>query len=83
MINDKKKLEQLNRILNSNEFKDSKSYKTLLEYLVNASLRNETPTEASIAIEGLRKKGDFDNSTDASVRVYSQPSEKECYLLFK
>lgn len=70
MINDEKKLEQLHKILGSNEFKDSKSYKTLLEYLVKASLRNEVPTETSIAIEGLNKKGDFDNSTDASVRVY-------------
>lgn len=70
MLNDQKKREELDKILNSQEFKDSKSYKNLLSYLVESSIKNETPTEASIAIEGLGKKESFDQSTDASVRVY-------------
>lgn len=70
MLSEQKKREQLERILCSLEFKDSKSYKNLLSYLVETSLTNEIATEASIAIDGLGKKENFDNSTDASVRVY-------------
>ncbi|MBN1302094.1 MAG: hypothetical protein JW995_12845 [Melioribacteraceae bacterium] len=70
MFSESKKLEQLNKILESQEFKDSKSYKNLLKYLVEASIKNENPTESSIAIDGLGKNDDFDQSTDASVRVY-------------
>jgi hypothetical protein len=61
---------ELEKIKSSKEFKDSKSYKTLLEYLVDCSKKGITPTESSIAAEGLNKKINFDSASDASVRVY-------------
>ncbi len=70
MINEQRKREELDKILKSNEFKNSKSYKNLLKYLVECSINNQSPTESFIAIEGLGKDQDFDQSTDASVRVY-------------
>ncbi|MBI9071490.1 MAG: helix-turn-helix domain-containing protein [Melioribacteraceae bacterium] len=63
-------LEELNKITSSNEFKDSKSYKNLLTYLVNCSLNGTKPTENSIASDGLNKKVNFDSGNDATVRVY-------------
>lgn len=61
---------ELEKIKSSKEFKDSKSYKILLEYLVNCSEKGIKPTESSIASEGLNKTVNFDSSSDASVRVY-------------
>lgn len=70
MISEHKKREELDKILASQEFKDSKSYKKLLSYLVTSTIEEKEISEVSIAIDGMGKKGDFDNSTDASVRVY-------------
>lgn len=69
-MNNEIKKEYLHKILVSQEFKDSKSYKILLEFLVNSTLDGRKLNESFIASEGLGKKGDFDTSSDISVSVY-------------
>lgn len=60
----------LNKILSSIEFKESKTYKDLLSYLVQSSLDGEHPKEANIALKVLHKDINSDLGNDSSVRVY-------------
>lgn len=64
------KLEQLDRILNSSIFQDKELYQNLLRYLVDASFKDITPKEVTVAQEVFNKGSDFNTSEDASVRVH-------------
>ena len=64
------KKEILAKILKSDTFKNSKTYQNLLIYLVDASIKNETPKEYDIAIEVFGKDAKFNPSEDPSIRVY-------------
>jgi len=67
----KKKRELLKQILESEIFKDKEVYKKLLTYLVEASLKDQTPKEVTIAQDVFNKGIDFDGSIDTTVRVYA------------
>ncbi len=59
----------LKQILNSREFATSRINKKLLEYLVEASIKNRTPTEYDIAINVFDRDAHFNPNEDAIVRV--------------
>ena len=59
----------LKEILNSREFTSSRINKKLLEYLVEASIKNHTPSEYDIAINVFGRDGHFNPNEDAIVRV--------------
>lgn len=61
-------LSHLENILQSNEFKDSVTYKSLLNFLVEASIKNKIPKEITIAIEVFGKDPDFNSNKDSTVR---------------
>jgi len=69
-ITKKEKLEALNKILNSEIFKESKKYKELLKYLVECSLKNIIPKETTIAIDVFGKDTSFNSDKDATVRYH-------------
>ena len=58
------------RIINSGVLGRSKTYGAILKYLVECSLKGETPKEAAIAVDVLGREGDFDVSKDSIVRVH-------------
>lgn len=70
MISKEEKLKVLNEILKYNEFQASDTYKNLLTYLVQSSIRNEHPKEYNIAIDVFKKPADFNPAEDSTVRVY-------------
>jgi len=65
----KTKEEILRLVLNSEEFKKHDAECKLLEYLVDASLKGETPDQTSIAIHALGRDASFDPNVDSIVRV--------------
>ncbi|MBN1894863.1 hypothetical protein JW906_10225 [bacterium] len=65
--NDKKAL--LDKILKSGAFAHSPMYQNLLKYLVEASIRQETPKEYTIGREVLHRGPDFNPNQDTIVRV--------------
>lgn len=58
------------RIINSGVLGRSKTYGAILRYLVECSIRGDTPKEAAIAIDVLGREADFDVSKDSIVRVH-------------
>jgi len=58
----------LEKLLNSKTFCKPGVYKDLLNYLVNCSLKGETPKEQQIALDVFGKKADQDK--ELNVRVY-------------
>ena len=58
------------RIINSGVLGRSKAYGAILRYLVECSVRGDTPKEAAIAIDVLGREADFDVSRDSIVRVH-------------
>jgi hypothetical protein len=58
------------RIINSGVLGRSKTYGAILRYLVECSIRSDTPKEAAIAIDVLGREADFDVSKDSIVRVH-------------
>jgi hypothetical protein len=57
-------------ILQSPEFRDSKRYQDLLQYLVKETLAQKVPKEITIAIHFFGKDSSFDPKEDPTVRVY-------------
>jgi len=64
------KKEILDKILKSDTFKNSQTYQNLLIYLVDASIKNETPKEYDIAIDVFGRDANFNPAEDPSIRVY-------------
>jgi len=58
------------RIIDSGVLGRSKTYGAILRYLVECSLKGETPKEAAIAVDVLGRDGEFDVSKDSIVRVH-------------
>jgi hypothetical protein len=69
MITKAQKQASINKILNSDEFKDSSIYKELLLYLYKESQQGEPPKELTIAQEVFGQK-EFNAEKDAKIRVY-------------
>ncbi|MBN2281110.1 MAG: hypothetical protein JXQ65_11055 [Candidatus Marinimicrobia bacterium] len=70
LLNKEEKLKILHEILESEEFQNKQKFQDLLQYLVHASLNDETVKECSIAVDFFGKDGSFDPSSDSSVRAY-------------
>ncbi len=70
MINQKTKKAVLQKILTSQEFSGSKNNRALLSYLIECSIKGETPKETAIAIDVLGRDKDFNSNEDPIVRVY-------------
>jgi hypothetical protein len=68
---DKAIREQLDRILASVHFKNSKRYPNLLQYVVARTLegRGRELKERTIGVEVLGREPDYDTSTDPAVRI--------------
>ena len=60
----------LSDILQSPEFRDSKRYQDLLQYLVRETLAQKVPKEITVAIHFFGKDSSFDPKEDPTVRVY-------------
>jgi len=58
------------RIIDSGVLGRSKTYGAILRYLVECSLKGDTPKEAAIAVDVLGREADFDVSKDSIVRVH-------------
>jgi len=58
-------------------FQDREIYKTLLEYLVDASLREITPKEVTIAHDVFKKSRGFNAAEDTTVRVHMHNLRKK------
>ncbi|NOZ63260.1 MAG: hypothetical protein GXO74_16525 [Calditrichaeota bacterium] len=71
-----KKKASIDRILQSEEFKDSPTYKELLQYLYEYSLTGAPPKESTIAAEFFKSK-DLNTERDAKVRVYMHNLRKK------
>lgn len=68
-MTDHRKISQtLEKLLNSKTFSKPGMYKDLLNYLVNCSLKGETPKEQQIALDVFGKKADQEK--ELNVRVY-------------
>jgi hypothetical protein len=61
----------LNKILNSEEFRERDLYQKFLAYLVEASISGSTPKEVTIAQDVFEKGDDFNAALDTTVRVYA------------
>src|SRR5690606_37440818 len=70
------------RIIASGALGRSRTYGAILEYLVECSIRGETPKEAAIAVDVLGRESDFDVARDSIVRVqlYHLRNKLEAYL---
>jgi hypothetical protein len=77
MLSDETKRKIVEKILESEGFKSSKTYKKLLLYLVESSINNEEPKEITIAIQVFGKGSDFNPGEDSSVRVYASNLRKK------
>lgn len=60
----------LSKITKSRHFNKSKISCDLLEYLVKATLNNESPKEFTIGVDLFGKKYEKDDKSDAKIRVY-------------
>lgn len=70
MLNDNEKLQIVSEILESPDFKESKRYRELLQYLVRETLSGSVPKEITIGIAFFHKASAFDPKEDPTVRVY-------------
>ena len=66
----------LSRILESELFRERDIYKTLLQYLIDASLKGTTPKEVTIAYDVFKKGKDFNSAEDTTVRVHMHKLRK-------
>lgn len=75
--------ECIERIINSEEFAGSTTYKSYLTYLVNAKDTGKCLKETTIAIEFFGKTADFNPAEDATVRshTYTLRKKLETYYL--
>jgi hypothetical protein len=70
MLDSGEKAKILKDILESPEFKDSRRYRELLEYLCRETLAGTTPKELTIGTDFFHKDASFDPKEDPTVRVY-------------
>lgn len=77
MINEKELNEILAKILNSNEFHESKRHQDLLSYLAHESLKSDSIKENQIAHDIFGKDVDFDPAKDTLVRSYISTLRKK------
>jgi hypothetical protein len=70
MLSNSEKQAIIDEILESPEFKDSKRYKELLQYLAKESFNGVVPKEITIGSEFFQKDTTFDPKEDPTVRVY-------------
>ena len=70
MLSTKEKRAILKKIIQSDGFNHSQVYVDLLSYLVDASIKNTTPKEYTLATDVFKKDSNFDPSHDTIVRVY-------------
>lgn len=64
------KANYLEKIVNSEIFRDKELYTTLLRYLVSAAFEGIAPKEVTVAQDVFHKGKDFNTSEDATVRVH-------------
>ena len=77
MALDSKYTKYLDKILNSQEFCNSKIYQQYLKYLVDASSQGEPPKETTIAIDMFGKDGSFNPAEDTTVRSHTYTLRKK------
>lgn len=65
------------RIRESGELGRSRTYASLLDFLVECSISGRQPKEIEIAMDVLGRQPDFDVSRDSSVRVYIHQLRKK------
>jgi len=70
MVDDSRKKKILAEIITSAEFGSSQSYKNLLSFLVESSIRKKNPKEIEIAQKVFGKNTNFNPNDDPTVRVY-------------
>jgi len=70
MLTEETKLKILNKILETKDFKSSNTYKKLLTYLVESSIKGVKLKEFTIAVDVFDKDSNFNPSEDSSIRVY-------------
>ena len=82
VLNDNKKIEVLNKVLQSEEFLYKDKYEKLLAYLVECSIKGEIPKALSIAIDVFNKDAkDYRNA--GSVRVYMHSLREKLEQYYK
>lgn len=67
----------LDRLFQSPEFCNSNIYRELLTFLVDYSLKGQTPKEINIAVEFFDKEMIFDSSNDSTVRSHMHHLRKK------
>lgn len=70
MLDESEKKRILQEILDSPEFKDSRRYQDLLQFLVQETIAGRVPKEITIGTDFFRKGSGFDPKEDPTVRVY-------------
>ena len=70
MISAEEKIEILKKLLDSPDFKDSKRYGELLQFLMEKSIKGENLKETTIAHEFFGKEFSFDPGKESFVRSY-------------
>jgi hypothetical protein len=70
IIDENEKKQILTEVLESPEFKDSKRYQDLLQYLFKETLKGTVPKESTIGSDFFQKDSKFDPKEDPTVRVY-------------
>lgn len=70
MISEQEKNDLLKKILESQEFKDSKRFAELLQFLVSHTVPGESLKETTIAIDFFGREANFDPGKDSFVRSY-------------
>ena len=73
----------LERILESNIFKESQIYKGLLQYLVESNLSENIPKEITIAIDIFGKDSTFNSNKDSTVRYHMHMLRKKLEEYYK
>lgn len=74
--------DQADKIVQSGALGRSRSYRRLLEYLVDCSARGHAPKEIEIASDVFGKGADFDSSQDSMVRVYAHNLRQKLDLYY-
>ena len=70
VIDNEKKRQVLETVLESKDFRKAKKYQELLRYLAELALKGEEIKETTIAVEFFGRKDVFDPSLDSTVRAY-------------
>ncbi len=77
MLDKEQKLQILEKIIASPEFRESKRYQDLLLYLFECTEQGQVPKEITLATQFFGRSGDFDPKEDTSVRVHINSLRKK------